>query len=237
MEHLMSNRLAQWFAPLTAAAVALWFLVGAYEPAALLSFNNLSEITSQSTARTNLGLGSAAVLTSAQVFQVSNNLSEGTAATMRSNLALGTIATQAASAVAITGGTITGTTFDSGAIGATTPSTIKGTTGNFSGILTTGSGSVHNVRVITATGAITIATTDDYVVINKTTGAASAVALYATPTTGSMFCIKDGKGDANANPITITPAAGNIDGAATFVMNQNYQANCFIYNATQWNVL
>jgi hypothetical protein len=46
----------------------------------------------------------------ADYFLISNNLSEGTAATMRTNLGLGTMATQAASAVAVTGGTLTGLT-------------------------------------------------------------------------------------------------------------------------------
>jgi len=59
----------------------------------LLAANNLSELTATaSTVRTNLGLGSAALLASSAVFQVANNLSEGVAATMRSNLGLGTIA-------------------------------------------------------------------------------------------------------------------------------------------------
>jgi hypothetical protein len=52
--------------------------------------------------RTALGLGSAALLTSAQVFQVANNLSEGVAATMRTNLGLGSAALLASSAVAQT---------------------------------------------------------------------------------------------------------------------------------------
>ena len=52
-----------------------------------------------------------------------------TASGARSNLGLGTIATQAASAVSITGGALNGT------LGATTPSTIAGTTGSFSGSL------------------------------------------------------------------------------------------------------
>lgn len=49
--------------------------------------NNLSEGTA-ATMRTNLGLGSSALLTAAQVFQVANNLSEGVAATKRANLGL-----------------------------------------------------------------------------------------------------------------------------------------------------
>src|SRR5262245_58237580 len=64
---------------------------GASEDAALgalLAANNLSDLTDASDARDNLGLGSAAVLDDTEVFQVANNLSEGTDATMRSNLGL-----------------------------------------------------------------------------------------------------------------------------------------------------
>ena len=56
-------------------------------------------------------------------FAVANNLSEGTAATMRTNLGLGTMATQAAGAVAITGGTVTGITDLAIADGGTASST------------------------------------------------------------------------------------------------------------------
>lgn len=82
----------------------------------LQTANNLSDLSSASTARTNLGLGSAAVLPATTFLQVANNLSDlGSASTARTNLGIGTIATQAASSVAITGGTIDGTT-----IGGTT---------------------------------------------------------------------------------------------------------------------
>ncbi len=57
------------------------------------------------------------------------------------------------------------------------------------------------------------------------------------PVTGQPFVIKDGKGDCNANNITITPAAGTIDGAATLVMNVNYQAVRVVHNGTEWNVV
>lgn len=49
--------------------------------------NNLSDLANPSTARSNLGLGTAAVLNSTAVFQVANNLNEvANAATARTNL-------------------------------------------------------------------------------------------------------------------------------------------------------
>jgi len=75
------------------------------------------------------------------------------------------------------------------------------------------------------------------VIVNKTSGAATAVNLPATPITGKKYIVKDGKGDAATNNITITPAAGTIDGAATYVMNTNYQVVSFVYNGTQWNLI
>jgi hypothetical protein len=66
--------------------------------------------TSAGAARTALGLGTAATQATTAFLQPSNNLSDVSAAgTARTNLGLGTIATQASNAVALTGGTISGT--------------------------------------------------------------------------------------------------------------------------------
>ena len=107
----------------------------------LLAANNLSDLTSVATAKTNLvltaadvGLGS--VTNNAQMVG-SNNLSDLTStATALTNLGLGTIATQAASAVAITGGSITGITpivVADGGTGTATPSIVAGTNVTVSG--------------------------------------------------------------------------------------------------------
>lgn len=108
----------------------------------------------------------------------------------------------------------------------------------FNAVVTLGDAVINAVRVVTAAGAITVsATTDNVIIVNKTTGAATTVNLPASPTTGLTYVIKDGKGDANTNNITITPNAGNIDGAATFVMTTNFASKTIVYNGTQWNIV
>lgn len=105
------------------------------------------------------------------------------------------------------------------------------------GRLITQSGRNIKVRVVTASGAVTVATSDYVVVVNKTTGAATTVNLPSSPSTGDTYSIKDGKGDAATNNLTLTPASGNIDGAATFVMKVNYESITVVYNGTQWNII
>lgn len=97
-------------------------------------------------------------------------------------------------------------------------------------------GLIYATRVVTAAGTVTVANTDYVVVVNKTVGAATTVNLPATPATGRTFIIKDGKGDAGANNITITPAAGTIDGAGTSVISTNFGFSMLTYNGTQWNL-
>ena len=95
----------------------------------------------------------------------------------------------------------------------------------------------RTVRVVTATGSVSCALTDDVVVLNKTTGEATAVTLPGSPPVGSTIIIKDGKGDALTNNITVSAAAGNIDGSTTQVINASYGARMFVYNGTEWNVI
>lgn len=115
--------------------------------------------------------------------------------------------------------------------GATTgPQTVTG-------ILTTSSGRVQAIRVVTAAGAVTAATTDDHICLNKASGAATTVNLFATPTTGTVLEVEDCKGDANTNNITVTPNAGNIDGSATFVINTAWGVWVGIYNGTIWKTV
>jgi hypothetical protein len=104
-----------------------------------------------------------------------------------------------------------------------------------SSTFTTSAARVENIRVFTTTGAVTMTASDDIIVVNKGTPAATTVNLVSSPATGRVVTIKDGAGNASSDNITLTPAAGNIDGSATLVMSTNYQSVRLVYNGTQWN--
>lgn len=89
----------------------------------------------------------------------------------------------------------------------------------------------------TDSGNYVVLSTDTVVIVNKTVGGATQVTLEAAPATGRVIIVKDGKGDANSNNITISGNGKNIDGAATLVINANYGTSRIIYNGTQWNVI
>ncbi|MEG7735977.1 hypothetical protein U2446_15075, partial [Listeria monocytogenes] len=75
-----------------------------------------------------------------------------------------------------------------------------------------------NVAVVTTT-PVGVLSTDEVVSVEVPGPVAVAVNLPAG-VTGQVFYIKDGLGlAAPATPITITPAAGTIDGAATATIN------------------
>lgn len=93
------------------------------------------------------------------------------------------------------------------------------------------------LRVITAAGSVTVsATSDYYIVLNKTIGAATTVTLPASGmVVGQQFVIKDGKGDANSNNIQIAGNGNNIDGSTPLIINTAYGFAGLVWNGTQWN--
>ena len=92
------------------------------------------------------------------------------------------------------------------------------------------------MRVAIATPVTVLATTDCVIVTDLTTPGAVAVNLPAG-VSGQVFTVVDGKGDAGTNNITITPAAGLINGSATYVIDSNRAGVSLAYNGTSWTVI
>ena len=96
---------------------------------------------------------------------------------------------------------------------------------------------ILTVRVAVATPVTVVAATDEVVSVEVPGPVAVAVNLPAG-VTGQVFYIKDGLGlAAPATPITITPTAGTIDGAATATINAPYGALTLVYSGVEWKLL
>lgn len=91
--------------------------------------------------------------------------------------------------------------------------------------------------IITAGATVTLNANSRKIVINKSVGSATAVSMPVSPKLGQTVLIKDGKGDAKANNITIDPTPTTIDGFSSIVMTNNYQAFELLYNGTEWNIV
>lgn len=153
------------------------------------------------------------------------------AATARTNLGLGTISTQNANSVTISGGSIDGT-----AIGAGTPSTGAFTTLGATGIITMASGEVVKTTV---PGAYPYSVpTSDYIILVDT-ASARTIRLPDAPTTNSTWVIKDNVGSAAANNITLTTVGGavTIDGATSQTMAVNWISYTVVFNGTSYRII
>lgn len=102
--------------------------------------------------------------------------------------------------------------------------------------LATAIASVSSLNVIvTSSSNYTALPNDYYIVVKKATGSASTVNLPANPVIGKTYIIKDGKGDANTNNITVSPAGGvTIDGLATKIINANFGICKVFYTGTEY---
>jgi hypothetical protein len=108
------------------------------------------------------------------------------------------------------------------------------------GISTTGQVLVSQSNdsfVVVTPGAYpyTVLPQDGFIPVDSS--AARTINLPASPRTGQKHTIKDNGGLAATNNITIVPAAGNIDGAASYVINVNYGSISIVYGGTQWSVI
>lgn len=80
------------------------------------------------------------------------------------------------------------------------------------------------VQIRTVSGTVTVSAATDYFLAVDTTSSVATINLPASPANGLTYLIKDVKGNDATNNITVTPASGTIDGAATYVMKTSTAA-------------
>jgi hypothetical protein len=93
---------------------------------------------------------------------------------------------------------------------------------------------------ITSTATSYVALITDYTIEVTSTASPSTITLPApassgaTNNTGKIYIIKDTSGGAATNNITISPASGTIDGAASAILAQNYAAILVYSDGSAW---
>ncbi len=91
-----------------------------------------------------------------------------------------------------------------------------------------------SVRAI-STSPYSVTVADKWLGVN-TSVVPVTVNLLASPAIGQTITIKDVGGVANTNNITVTPAAGNIDGVSSYVINIPRTAITFVYTGSEWSI-
>lgn len=144
----------------------------------------------------------------------------------------------------IVGSAISGGTIDGTPIGGTTPAAGAFTTGSFTGNVTIDAGLVlHKTDAGAADYNPSVLTTDYIITTNTNLGARAVIISTEDRDSGSVgnpriFVIKDIAGNAGANNITISlETAGTIDGAATSVINANYNSITLLIDGTNGYII
>jgi len=93
------------------------------------------------------------------------------------------------------------------------------------------------IKVVTDTDSISLSSHDYIVIMNTYANTPSTISL-PKGILGMEIIIKDGKGDANTNSITInTIDSQTIDGSSSYSINTSYGSVKLYFNGSQWNVL
>lgn len=115
---------------------------------------------------------------------------------------------------------------------------ITPSTGTGANTITVSATGVQTLAVRTAIATPVIVTDGDDVISVDVPGPVAVAVTLPVGVTGRVFNIKDGLGLASpATPITITPAAGTIDGSATATIDAPYGALTLVYASTEWKIL
>lgn len=104
--------------------------------------------------------------------------------------------------------------------------------------ITVSSNGVTPLAVRTAVATPDTVTVGDSVVSYEVPGPVAVAVTLPAGVIGQVFYLKDGLGLASpATPITITPTASTIDGAATATIDAPYGALTLVFSGTEWKIL
>lgn len=116
--------------------------------------------------------------------------------------------------------------------------TVTPTSGTGANTITISATGTQILAVRTAIATPVTVTTGDEVVSVEVPGPVAVAVNLPLGITGQVFNIKDGLGLASpATPITITPAAGTIDGAATATIDAPYGSLTLVFSGTEWKLI
>ena len=153
------------------------------------------------------------------------------APTARANLGCGTMATQNANAVAISGGTI-----DNTVIGGATPSTIHVSSITFSGDSTQQFSAAVSYTVgfqtVTTNTALSATYQEHCIKADATSGSLTVTLFPAAGNNGRKVQIK--KMDGTQNVVNIASAGGLVEGGLAATIYKQNNAYTFISDGTNW---
>ncbi|WP_380787652.1 hypothetical protein [Sphingomonas sp. R86521] len=96
---------------------------------------------------------------------------------------------------------------------------------------------VMAVEHVTAGPTFRCSAASKLIVVNKAMGSPTLISLPDTPETGRSIIVKDGKGDAARNPVTVRSASGTIDGTSSYVISTDRGVVRLTYDGSEWLVL
>lgn len=83
----------------------------------------------------------------------------------------------------------------------------------------------------------TSSSANNTLVVKKVTGSATTVTLHQSPTKDDFFVVKDKKGDADVNNITINGGALLIDGTASYVISTQYESITCLFDGDNYIII